>query len=120
MRVDEMSGETLEYWSDVAAKKLAEGRKPPRSDSRIYWVDFQDDAPDPLNNDADTMAVIKGLRVNLTCAYDSYSGLISRHEPWTAECGWPGLRGISIRGSTQEEAVTRLFVACLVGREIET
>ena len=119
MRVDDMNNETLEYWSDQAAVRLAERRKnPPHQDDRLLYISFEDDAPDPLNYPADTMAVIIGLRVNLTCDYTPGGCLIVGDNGWTARCGWPNNRGIAIQGSTQQEAVTRLFVAMLIGREV--
>jgi hypothetical protein len=119
MRVDDMSGETLEYWSDEAVRRLAEKRNVGGgSRDRTLAICFQDDVPDPLNSPADTMAVISGLRVNLTCEYEPDGYLIKSRNAWSARCGWPGLRDIEIRGDTQEEAVTRLFVAMVIGREI--
>jgi hypothetical protein len=117
MRVDDMSGETLEYWSDKAVVCLAE-RRERGGDDKVLSIVFEDDVADPLNSPADTMAVILGLRVNLTCEYTPNGFLIANYNAWTARCGWPGLREISIRGDTEQEAVTRLFVAMLIGREV--
>ena len=116
MRVDDMSGDTLEYWSDRAATRLAELRT--NTPDRKVNVAFEDDAPDPLNCPADTMAVIAGLKVNLTCKYEPGGFMIARRNAWRAQCGHPGLQEISICGDTQAEAVTRLFVAMFVGREV--
>lgn len=118
MRVDDMSGETLIYWSDEAANRLAELRRN-GSDDKLLRIQFDDDAPDPLHSPADTMAVIAGLQVNLTCDYARGGNLIASQNAWTARCGWPGLRAIAICGDTQPEAVTRLFVAMLIGREVD-
>lgn len=118
MRVDDMSGETLEYWADKAAVALAKRRRHNTLDEKVCRIHFEDDAPDPLNNLADAAAIIFGLYINLTCDYDPYGGLIVPFNAWTARCGWPGLTGIEIRGNTQQEAVTRLFVAMVIGREV--
>jgi hypothetical protein len=117
MKVDDMNGETLEYWSDKAVARLAELRAHGGGD-KVLRIVFEDDAADPLNSLADTMAVILGLHVNLTCEYTKDGLLIGTRNAWTARCGWPGLREISIRGDTEQEAVTRLFVAMLIGREV--
>ena len=120
MGVDDISGEMLEYWSDRAVAKLTSLR---RLDPIGYkrdrgWVEFADDVPDPLNDPADTMAVIRDLKINLTCEYTPGGFLIQSRDAWTAQCGWPALRNVKVRGDTQQEAVTRLFVAMVLGREL--